>query len=110
LGRSTAMGVNVMVIVVEPGHRSVDCANSVINLSRDIGLNKFIIIANKVTSDEDRAYITSAFVDQEIAAFLPYSQNIRNADRNGVSVLEGMSASEKAVIEDILSKLEKENI
>jgi CO dehydrogenase maturation factor len=110
LGRSTAMGVNVMVIVVEPGHRSIDCANSVMNLSRDIGLNKFIIIGNKVTSEEERAYIASALADQEIAAFLPYSQNIRNADRDGVSVLDGMSASEKAVIEDILSKLEKENI
>jgi CO dehydrogenase maturation factor len=107
LGRSTAMGVDVMVIVVEPGHRSVDCANSVIRLSRDIGLNNFIIIGNKITGEKDRAYLTSLFTDQEITAFIPYSQSIRDADRDGVSVLDGMNAAEKSTIEDIISKLEK---
>jgi len=105
LGRSTAMGVDMMVIVVEPGQRSIDCANSVIRLSREIGLDRFIIIGNKVTGDEDRTYITSAFPELEITAFLPYSQNIRNADRDGVSVLDGMNAQEKAVIEGVISEI-----
>ena len=105
LGRSTAMGVDMMVIVVEPGQRSIDCANSVIRLSREIGLNRFIIIGNKVAGDEDRAYIASAFPGLEISAFLPYSQNIRNADRDGVSVLDGMNDQEKAVIEGVISEI-----
>jgi len=105
LGRSTASGVDVMIVVAEPGQRSIDCANSVMRLSREIGLDRFIIIGNKVTGDEDRAYIASAFPDQKIAAFLPYSQNIRNADRDGVSVLEGMNAEEKAVIESVISEI-----
>jgi len=105
LGRSTAMGVDMMLIVVEPGQRSVDCANTVIRLSREIGLNRFMIVGNKITNEEDRAYIASAFKEQEITAFLPYSQNIRNADRDGVSVLEGMNAEERAIIEDIMEAL-----
>ena len=105
LGRSTAMGVDMMLIVVEPGQRSVDCANTVIRLSREIGLNRFMIVGNKITNEEDRAYIASAFKGQEITAFLPYSQNIRNADRDGVSVLEGMNAEERAVIEEIISQI-----
>ena len=110
LGRSTAMGVDMMLIVVEPGQRSVDCANTVIRLSREIGLNRFMIVGNKITNKEDRAYIASAFKEQEITAFLPYSQNIRNADRDGVSVLEGMNAEERVVIEGIISQLEKRHI
>jgi len=105
LGRSTAGGVDVMVIVVEPGQRSVDCANSVIRLSREIGLSRFILVGNKVTGDADRAYIASAFPDCEIAAFLPYSQNIRDADRDGMSVLDGMNAGEIAVIKGIIAKI-----
>jgi len=106
LGRSTAGGVDVMIIVVEPGQRSVDCANSVIRLSEEIGLDRFILVGNKVTGEEDRAYIASAFPDREIAAFLPYSQNIRNADRDGMSVLDGMSSEEIAVIKGIIAKIE----
>ena len=105
LGRSTAIGVYVMLIIVEPGQRSIDCANSVIRLAGEIGLDRFIIIGNKITCDDDRAFISSAFADQEITAFLPYSQNIRNADRDGVSVLDGMNDSERAVIEGIISKI-----
>jgi len=105
LGRSTASGVDVMVVVMEPGQRSIDCAASVMRLSRDIGLDRFVLVGNKVTNEEDRAYIASAFPEQEITAFLPYSQNIRNADRDGVSVLEGMNKEETAVIEGILSKI-----
>jgi len=105
LGRSTAMGVDVMLIVTEPGQRSIDCARSVMRLSRDIGLDRFVLIGNKVTGDEDRAYIASAFPGQKITAFLPYSQNIRDADRAGVSVSDGMNAGEKAVIEGIISEI-----
>jgi len=107
LGRSTARGVDVMIIVTEPGQRSVDCANNVMRLSQEIGLGKFIIVGNKVTNDEDRAYIASAFNDREITAFLPYSQNIRNADRDGVAILDGMNAEERAVIEGIISQLQE---
>ena len=102
LGRSTALGVDVMLIVAEPGQRSVDCANTVMRLSREIGLNKFIIVGNKITCEEDQAFLASAFKEQEITAFLPYSQNIRDADRDGVSVLEGMNARERAVVEKII--------
>jgi len=105
LGRATVMGVDVMLIVVEPGQRSVDCANNVMRLSHEIGLKKFIIVGNKVTSDEDRAYIASAFKDKEISAFMPYSNNIRDADRDGVSVLEGMNTEERTIIEGIISQM-----
>jgi len=105
LGRATATGVDVMIIVAEPGQRAIDCARSVIRMSREIGLNRFIIVGNKVTGDEDREYIRAAFPEMEIAAFLPYSRGIRDADRDGVSVLDGMSEDERKVIEAIITQI-----
>ena len=105
LGRATAYGVDVMVIVVEPGQRAVDCAETVIRMSKDIGLDRFVIVGNKVVNDDDKKYITDSFPEHEVAAFLPYSEKIRAADRDGHSALEGMSEEERAIIESIIDKI-----
>ena len=105
LGRATATGVDVMVVVVEPGQRSIDCANNVIRMSKEIGVKHFVIAANKITNERDKQYITDAFPDLGVTAFLPYSERIRAADRDGVSALSGMGPEEVAVIEDIINKI-----
>jgi len=105
LGRSTSMGVDVMLIVTEPGQRSIDCAKTVINLSKEIGLNKFLLVGNKVMSEEDKQYIKDAFPDQEITVFLPFSENIRQADRDGISALDAFGAEEKKAVEEIVRQL-----
>jgi len=114
LGRATVTGVDVMVIVVEPGQRSLDCAKTVIEMSKEIGLNKFVIVGNKITNEDDKKYITKEIV--KICAedsnkidilFLPYSERIRNADRDGVSALDGMNDAEKEVIARLIEKIFK---
>ena len=106
LGRGTAMGVDVMIIVVEPGKRSIDCAETVIKLSGQIGLNKFIIVGNKIVSDGDKKYIEEELPGREII-FMPYSNNIREADRDGVSVLEAFDTEQIKVIDDLIDSIEK---
>ena len=105
LGRATATGVNVMLIVVEPGQRALDCAATIITMSKEIGLNNFVIVGNKVTCDDDKRYIAGGLVDMQVSAFLPYSESIRGADRDGVSALDGMSYDEKAVIESLINTI-----
>ena len=107
LGRATATGVDVMVIVVEPGQRAIDCANTVVRLSREIGIVNFLIIGNKVTDEKDRRYIADAFPETEVSAFLPYSEGIRAADRDGFSALSGMTPGERAVIESVIDQIWK---
>ncbi|MDR3239125.1 MAG: AAA family ATPase [Clostridiales bacterium] len=106
LGRGTAIGVDVMLIVVEPGQRAVDCARTVLRMSDEIGLKRFLLVGNKIVGEEDKQFIRDAFPGLEIAAFLPYSQNIRAADRDGMSVLDGLNPEETALFEQILAKLE----
>ncbi|MCL2759301.1 MAG: AAA family ATPase [Treponema sp.] len=109
LGRATVTGVDVMVIVVEPGQRSLDCAKNIIKMSKEIGLSNFVIVGNKVTCDIDKCYIADGLSGFEVSAFLPYSEGIRNADREGVSALDGMSADQRAVIESLIDKIWQPN-
>ena len=108
LGRATVSGVDVMVIVVEPGQRSLDCAQTVIRMSKEIGLEKFIIAGNKITSEDDKKFISEQLsVNSEQIVFISYSERIRNADRDGISALDGMSDDERAVIEKIIDMIGK---
>jgi len=107
LGRATAMGVDVMFIVVEPGQRSLDCAVTVINMSKEIGIKNFVVIGNKVTCDDDKRYISDALAAVKVSAFLPYSEGIRNADRDGVSALAGMGDEERSLIEGLIDTIWK---
>jgi CO dehydrogenase maturation factor len=105
LGRATSSGVDVMLIVVEPGQRSLDCADTVIKMSREIGLNNFVIAANKITCEDDKKFIANGLSDFNVSAFLPYSENIRRADRDGVSALDGMGSEERAILENLVDAI-----
>jgi CO dehydrogenase maturation factor len=105
LGRATVTGVDVMLIVVEPGQRSLDCAETVIRMSKEIGISDFVIVGNKVSSEEDKHYIAGGLSDTKVSVFLPYSEGIRNADRDGVSVLTGMGNEERVVIEGLIDTI-----
>ena len=82
LGRATASAIQEMVIVVEPGSRSIDTALTIMKLSRDIGLQKFRIIGNKVQNEDQERWIRSHFPPSLILGMIPYSEAIRDADRN----------------------------
>ena len=107
LGRGTAMGVDVVIIVVEPGQRSIDCAETVIRMGNEIGLKRFIIAGNKIASKKDEEYIKKSLSSHEIAAFMPYANNIREADRNGVSVLEAFNYEQIKIIDDLIKIIGK---
>jgi len=105
LGRGTAMGVDVMIIVVEPGQRSIDCAETVIRMGNEIGIKRFIIVGNKITSKDDEEYIKKSLPDHKISVFMPYSNNIRESDRDGISVLDSFNQEQIKIIENLISEI-----
>lgn len=107
LGRATARGVDTMLIVVEPGKRSIDCAHRIVRMCNDIGLKNIKIIANKVSSTEDEEYIRTSLPDNEILGVIPFTAGIKSADRDGISVLDKIDEESLEVIKNILTKLEE---
>ena len=105
LGRATATGVDIMVVVVEPGRRAVECAESVITMSRHIGISRFIIAGNKINGERDRAFIKDAFPAFDVTDFLPYSESIRDADMSGAAALDGMGLSERDIMKGLVNRI-----
>jgi len=105
LGRATARGVDTMVVVVEPGQRSIDCAKRVRQMAAQIGIQDIRVVANKITSSGDEQFIRQALEGYDILGMIPYSEGILSGDRDGRSVLDGMNEQLVGRFEDILSKL-----
>jgi CO dehydrogenase maturation factor len=108
LGRGTARGVDTMVVVVEPGQRSIDTARRVLELGKQIGLQRFRVVANKVAGEADEVFIRSAFRKDDLIGVIPYSEELRGGDRDGRSVLDGITPPLLARFEGILTKLEND--
>lgn len=106
LGRGTARGVNLMLIVVEPGQRSIDCARSIVKLAGDLGLTRLRLVANKVASPADEEFIRQSLPGLELLGSIPFSPDIRGNDRPGRSVLDGLSPELTAAYEAILAKID----
>lgn len=105
LGRATAQGVDTMMVVIEPGQRSIDCAKKIIRMSNEIGLKNIQFVANKVDGPKDEQFIRDAFPDHDWLGMIPYSEEIRRNDRNGLSVLDGLSEEMVKRFEGILEKI-----
>lgn len=96
LGRATAQGVDQMVVVIEPGQRSIDCAHTVERMAWDIGIKNIVYVANKITGIQDETFVREALPGRKFIAMLPYSLALRMADRDGKSVLD---IQDQAVLE-----------
>jgi CO dehydrogenase maturation factor len=90
LGRSTTSGVDLMIVVIEPGQRSLDGAGRIIEMARDIKLSNIQFVANKVDGQEDEEFIRQSLPDSPVLEFIPYSGALRRMDRVGHSVLDGL--------------------
>jgi CO dehydrogenase maturation factor len=103
LGRGTVEAVDSLLVVVEPGRRSIETAARIRTMAADIGLTQVWAVGNKVRSEEDKTFLEENVVDLPLAACLPYDDRIRNAEREGRSILDAGQAMTGAVEELMLS-------
>ena len=90
LGRSTARNVDVMLIVVEPGMRSVDTAVTIARMAKEIGVHKILVVLNKATSENEEALVAKELKKNQLVliATIPNSNLIKGADLLGVSPMD----------------------
>ena len=83
LGRGTAQAVDRLIVVVEPGRRSIDVAQRIRNLAGDIGLKSIYLVGNKVRGSGDREFLRKALEGFQFIGFIPYDEMIIEADLKG---------------------------
>ncbi|UFS68554.1 AAA family ATPase [Geomonas sp. RF6] len=101
LGRGTAESVDGVIVVVEPGQRSVQTAQQITRLASDIGIRKVFVVGSKVQNEKDREFIEAALPEHELLGFISYSDEIKRADMGEGSV-SGQSAREACAIRERL--------
>ena len=92
LGRGTAKYVDVILIVVEPGRRSIDLAEQIKKLATelDVDQNNIFIVGNKVSNKKEEDFINAAAkkLNIEVLGLLPHDRNLIEADIEGIAILD----------------------
>ena len=104
MGRGTARAVDALIIVVEPGSRSIKAAEEFGKMAFDLGIKKIYSVGNKVCSEEDELYIREKMKNFDIIGFLPHNPAAVKAERQG-TILYETSPEMKAKIREIVGKL-----
>ncbi|MFV9631801.1 MAG: Nitrogenase iron protein [ANME-2 cluster archaeon HR1] len=89
LGRGTTRGIDLMIIVVEPGKRSIQTAGRIKKLGGDLGIEKFAVVINKVRDDEVET-VKSSLNSLEIPVIgtIPFDLSLAKADLSGQSPVD----------------------
>ncbi|MBC2696877.1 MAG: AAA family ATPase [ANME-2 cluster archaeon] len=105
LGRGTTRGIDLMIVVVEPGARSLETAERIKRLGTDIGVTKFAAVINKA-GEEDLGAVEYRLENMGIPVLgtIPYDSSLVKADLAGRSPVEEGGAA-MAAIEGIKDRL-----
>ena len=103
LGRATAQAVDKLIVVVEPGRRSIDTARNIQRLASEINLSSVALVGNKVRGESDRAFFKKHLSDFEILGFLPYDDRLIEADLNDQSPFDTQSPA----VDEVKSIIER---
>ena len=80
MGRASVQGIDALVVVVEPGARSIETANNVAEMAKDLGIKHVAAIANKITEAAQTGTMRPQLKDIPLLGSLAYSRLVQQAD------------------------------
>jgi CO dehydrogenase maturation factor len=105
LGRATVDFVDAMIVVVEPTRRSLGTAAQIKKLATDIGLNRLLLVGNKIRNEEEKKFLEDETPGLPVLGFLPADLSVQEADRLGIPVYDHvpvLRASTELMVKKIL--------
>ncbi|ADZ08630.1 Cobyrinic acid ac-diamide synthase [Methanobacterium lacus] len=107
LGRKTAEAVDIMIILVEPGLKSLETAERIKRLANDIGIKKIAAVVNKVSSPEEEIFVKNKLNGLEINVLgtIPRDNRVVEADMEGKALVDYPDSKALASIGNIASKI-----
>ncbi len=107
LGRGTTRGIDIMLIVVEPGARSVETAGRILELARQIDIRKFGAVINKSGGEvkEIRSRLDGYGIP--VIGMIPYDTALVQADMDSIAPIDKGGTALEA-IKDICKRLVKQ--
>lgn len=105
LGRATARSIDKMLITVEPGSRSISTAKTIMKLAKEIGIQFFGIIGNKIQDEQQKVWISKQFSQDQILGMIYYHEIIRDADLQQKPLIELLDEELKEEFNNIYQAL-----
>jgi len=88
MGRASIQGIDILILVVEPGSRSIETALNITEMAKQLGVKHVAAVVNKVTNAEQFENVKSQLKDLTILAGIDYSNEIQQADLQRKSAFE----------------------
>ncbi len=107
LGRGTTEYIDALIVVVEPGQRSLQTARQVKRLASDIGITRVYVVGNKVRDENDVVLIKAHVGDMPLIGVMTHNDRIVEADKQGLSPYD-IDENIKIEVNAIIDTLRKE--
>jgi len=110
LGRATAKAVDKLIVVIEPGRRSIETAMTIDKMAKDIGLSNITLVGNKIRSQSDIDILKSNLPSFEFLGFMSYDQSIIDVDLANLSISNTNQSTideAKSIYQSLLSSINK---
>ena len=88
LGRGTALGVDSMVVVVEPNRTSLETAHRIRRLAEDLRIRRVQVVGNKVRSPAEESFIRDNAGGLPVLGMIEASEDVRRISTGELSVFE----------------------
>jgi len=98
LGRGTCESMDMLIIVIEPGLRSVQTAYSVKKMSEDLKIKSLFLVANKIKSTKEFQEVKKRLEGFTILGTMPYSEKVRESDLGCYSPCEADEKFRESII------------
>jgi len=110
LGRATCGSMDALIVVVEPGRRSAQTAETVRQMAADIGIRRVFIVANKIRSERDLEVLRGSLPEGiPVLGALAFDPELMTADLEGRAVddVPALAAQVEAIQQELMRHLEE---
>ncbi|MBN1973557.1 MAG: AAA family ATPase [Sedimentisphaerales bacterium] len=80
LGRASILSTDMLILVVEPGGRSIETANNMGKMAKELGIKHVTAIANKITKQTQVDLIRDQLKNIKLLGHLDFSEQLIEAD------------------------------
>ena len=88
MGRASVQGIDALVVVVEPGSRSIETAINIARMAKELGIKQVAAIVNKITDAGQVETVKSQLADMTILAGIEYYPAVQEADLQRKAVFQ----------------------